>query len=121
MKFLRWLLGRIILFLDAIFSPPGVEREAAKQKKLDQEASELAIYQFEACPFCVKVRRYLKSASLSIPLRDALREPYRTELIQGGGKHQVPCMRIPKSDGSVQWLYESNDIIAYLKERFGTA
>jgi len=30
----------------------------------------------------------------------------------------VPCLRIDKDDGSVQWMYESNDIIAYLKREF---
>ncbi len=39
---------------------------------------------------------------------------YKAELVQGGGKKQVPCLRIEQADGP-QWMYESNDIIRYLK------
>lgn len=35
-------------------------------------------------------------------------------LMQGGGKTQVPCLRIEQADGGVEWMYESNDIIQYL-------
>lgn len=35
-------------------------------------------------------------------------------LMQGGGKTQVPCLRIEQADGSVEWMYESDDIIRYL-------
>ncbi len=42
------------------------------------------------------------------------------ELRKGGGKSQVPCLRIEheseKGKVSVQWLYESEDIIAYIKK-----
>jgi glutathione S-transferase len=41
----------------------------------------------------------------------------RAELIAGGGKGQVPCLRIETDDGNVRWLYESADIIAYLREQ----
>jgi len=30
----------------------------------------------------------------------------------------VPCLRIEKPDNSVEWLYESSDIIVYLKSQF---
>ena len=35
----------------------------------------------------------------------------------GGGKRQVPCLRIEATPGEVQWLYESMDIIAYLQRQ----
>ena len=44
----------------------------------------------------------------------------RQELLQGGGKAVVPCLRIKNGD-SVDWLYESMDIIRYLDERFSTS
>ena len=40
------------------------------------------------------------------------------ELIRGGGKSQVPCLRIDHPGGTTQWMYESTDIIAYLRRRF---
>lgn len=41
----------------------------------------------------------------------------KNELLVGGGKTQVPCLRIEHEEGDVQWLYESEDIIRYLKQR----
>ena len=40
------------------------------------------------------------------------------ELVGGGGSPTVPCLRIKGSSGDVRWLYESLDIIAFLKERY---
>jgi len=37
------------------------------------------------------------------------------DLIAGGGKSQVPCLRIETENGDVRWLYESIDIVRYLK------
>ena len=37
------------------------------------------------------------------------------DLIAGGGKSQVPCLRIEDEKGDVSWMYESLDIIRYLK------
>jgi len=31
----------------------------------------------------------------------------------------VPCLRIEKADGAVEWMYESADINRYLERRFG--
>ncbi|MFL5813519.1 MAG: glutaredoxin family protein, partial [Bdellovibrionia bacterium] len=77
------------------------------------------LYQFEGCPFCVKVRREIKRLGLNIEYRDILKNPtWEHEMIQGGGQRQVPCLRIQREDGNVQWLYESSDINRYLIERF---
>jgi len=37
------------------------------------------------------------------------------ELIAGGGKIQVPCLRVENKDGDVRWIYETSEIIRYLK------
>lgn len=39
-------------------------------------------------------------------------------LMQGGGKTQVPCLRIEQADGKVEWMYESDDIIRYLRAEY---
>ena len=122
MKIIRWILGRIILILDAITSPKGIVRDADAQKEIDTATASMSMYQFKACPFCVKVRRELKRQSLNIELRDAQHNAdIKAELTREGGRHKVPCLRIEKPDNSVEWLYESNDIIAYLKNRFNPA
>jgi glutathione S-transferase len=67
----------------------------------------------------VKVRRQIKRLGLSIECRDILKNPaWEQEMVQGGGQRQVPCLRIEREDGGVQWLYESSDINRYLTERF---
>ncbi|MFZ3432104.1 glutaredoxin family protein [Vibrio harveyi] len=118
MKFIRWILGKIILLLNAVFSPRVVKRSAEAQKSVDDKAKNYALYQFEACPFCVKVRRAMKRQSVNIELRDAKNDPvHREALEQGGGRVKVPCLRIEK-DGETQWLYESSDIVAYIEKEF---
>ncbi|MBT7375068.1 MAG: glutaredoxin [Porticoccaceae bacterium] len=122
MKIIRWILGRIILILDAMTSPRGIVRDASVQKDIDAATARMSIYQFKACPFCVKVRRELKRHSLNIELRDAQHNAdIKAELVREGGRHKVPCLRIEKPDNSVEWLYESTDIIAYLKNQFKLA
>jgi len=39
----------------------------------------------------------------------------KADLIAGGGKSQVPCLRIEGENGEVRWMYESTDIVRYLK------
>lgn len=64
------------------------------------------------CPYCVKVERFMEEEGIEIPIvnieedRDAMRK-----LIDEGGKRQVPCLY---HDG--EYLYESDDIIKFLKE-----
>lgn len=119
MAFIRWFLGKIILTLDFLTSPKRAQRSADAQAQIDQQTRFLALYQFHACPFCVKVRRAMKRHNLNIELRDAKNNPvYREELAQQGGQIKVPCLRITNDDGSHSWMYESNDIIRYLEQRF---
>ncbi len=115
MKIIRWVLGRVILILDFITRPKKIKRKAVEQKKLDELLSNHSMYQFHTCPFCVKVRRYLRKNSLNIEIRDARNNlEHREELKKFGGKIQVPCLRIENSHNDVKWLYESDDIISYL-------
>lgn len=117
MFIIRWVLGRIILFFDFIFSPSKPKRAPDVQAEIDASTQHLNLYQLPACPFCVKVRREMKRKGLNINIRNINSEQqYREELIAEGGKRTVPCLRIEKDDNSVQWLYESKDIIQYLAQ-----
>ena len=61
-------------------------------------------------------REAIKYIDLDIEQRDILKEPkFRKELVAGGGKKQVPCLKIEEENGAIQWLYESRDIIKYLQ------
>jgi glutaredoxin len=112
-------LGRLILLVNALFAPRPMTRPADEQQQVDAQTARLKLYQYLACPFCVKTRRAIRRLGLNIETRDALHNPtYREELASQGGKQQVPCLQITHEDGSVEWLYESSDIIAYLQSRF---
>lgn len=79
------------------------------------------LYESPICGFCLRVRRFLEQTRIRIEGRDTLREPQALrELIEGGGRATVPCLRIER-DGEVRWLYESLDIIDYLRRRYATA
>ena len=116
---IRAILGALILFFDWITTPRGVKRDSQKQAAIDAQTKQLALFEFKACPFCVKVRRSMKRQSLKIDRFDAKRcSDSREALLAGGGKVKVPCLRIEKDTGEVEWMYESKDIIKYLNERF---
>ncbi|MBE9536179.1 MAG: glutathione S-transferase N-terminal domain-containing protein [Proteobacteria bacterium] len=74
----------------------------------------LILYQFEACPYCAKVRAAIKELAVELEVRDTREnDNYREELLAMTGKTQVPCLLI---DGKP--MHESDDIVAYLKENF---
>ena len=117
-KALRNGLGQLIIFLDWISRPAKRKRTPEAQAAVEQNASNLALYQFHACPFCVKVRRSLHRLNLPVQLRDAKNNAeHRQALEQHGGRIKVPCLRI-EENGQSTWLYESKAIIAYLDQRF---
>ncbi len=77
------------------------------------------LYQYDSCPFCGMVRRFLDAKQIELPMRDTLRDPHaRAELVAGGGRPTVPCLKITGEDGQVRWMYESMDIMRYLDARF---
>jgi len=116
MKFVRWFLGRLILAINFLTAPKSVVRTDEDQAAMDALTAKMSLYQFEACPFCVKIRRQLKRHALNIEVRDAKNNPaFKDELIREGGKHQVPCLRIEDDAKNVIWLYESKDISTYLQ------
>jgi glutathione S-transferase len=80
----------------------------------------LTLYILEYCPFCHRVLDTVEELGLKIPTKETSRDRgARAELIAGGGMSQVPCLRIEKPDGTVEWMYESADIVRYLRGRFG--
>lgn len=120
-KALRVGLGQLIVFLDWISRPGKLKRDPAAQAQVEQQAKGLSLYQFHACPFCVKTRRTLHRLNVPVTLRDAKNnEQDRQALLEQGGKIKVPCLRI-EEDGKTTWMYESKAIIAYLDQRFSAA
>ena len=119
MSFIRWFVGKIILFINALTLPKPISRGKIDQKRIDEVTKYLTVYQFEACPFCVKVRRFIGKNSLKIIFKDAKNnKTSKSELVNEGGKHKVPCLKIANKYSKTIWLYESNEIIKFLKKEF---
>lgn len=117
-KALRVGLGQLIVLGDALTRPRPQRRSAQGQATVAAEAAGLSLYQFHACPFCVKVRRALHRLNVPLTLHDAKNNAVERErLLAGGGKVKVPCLHI-QENGQSRWLYESDKIIAYLEQRF---
>ncbi len=77
----------------------------------------LTLYHLPTCPFCWRVRLAAWRMGLKLPKHNLMLSPAaHSELVREGGKMQVPCLRIEEG-GKVRWLYESADIVAYLKKR----
>jgi glutathione S-transferase len=81
-------------------------------------AEPLSLYDFEACPFCRKVRE-----ALSILDLDAVVHPcpkggprFREEVRHRGGKALFPYLVDPNTG---QAMYESDDIVRYLFATYG--
>lgn len=117
-KLIRNLLGGLIAGIDYLTRGRKLKRDEQDQTEVNQAAKQLTLYQFFACPFCIKTRRAIYKLNLPIAKRSVSEGSlYRQELQQYGGKIQAPCLRIEK-DGKYEWLYESSAIIDYLKSNF---
>ena len=79
----------------------------------------LEIYEFEACPFCRKVREALCFLDLEAVIypcpKDGTR--FRPKAVELGGKAQFPFLVDPNTG---KQLYESDDINKYLASTYGT-
>lgn len=73
---------------------------------------DLSLYYYPTCPYCRKVTRFIDKNDLDqIELKNINQDQKaEKELIEIGGKRQVPCLFI---DGKA--LYESDEIINWLK------
>jgi glutaredoxin len=79
----------------------------------------LSLYYYESCPFCQRVLRPLRQHNWSVELHDIMHnEQDYKDLVAGGGRSTVPCLRIQDDHGQETWMYESLDILALLQNHF---
>lgn len=103
----------------SLFSRNKPSRSEEEQSRIETELSRMALYHFPSCPYCLRVRWALKRLGLDLELRDIYeKRDHFDQLVAGGGKKQVPCLRIEEPSGDVRWMYESGDIVRFLKGRF---
>lgn len=116
---LRRVLMPYMLIYAALSKPKAIKRDAAKQAEVDAACRQLTLYQFNTCPFCIKVKKEVHRLALPIDMANVRRDPNARQALEaGGGKVKVPCLRITHADGEVEWMYESSDINRYLHQRF---
>ena len=80
-------------------------------------AAPLELFEFEACPFCRKVREALSELDVDYISRPCARGSNNREHVQTrGGKVLFPFLVDPSGGRA---LYESEDIITYVAETYG--
>lgn len=74
----------------------------------------LTLYYYESCSFCQRVLQMADNLKVELDLKDVSEdETALAELLEKGGKNQVPFLVDTENDVS---MYESSDIIDYMRE-----
>ncbi len=78
----------------------------------------LELFEFEACPFCRKVRETLSFLDLDAIIYPCPRggPTFRPQIAVHTGKTRLPYLRDPNTG---EGMHESDDIIRYLFDRYG--
>lgn len=78
----------------------------------------LELYEFEACPFCRKVREALSTLDLSARIYPCPKggERFRPVVRERGGRELFPYLIDPNTGIE---MYESDDIVTYLFDEYG--
>ncbi len=79
----------------------------------------LVLYEFEACPFCRRVREAVTHLDLEVLVRPCPKggQRYREEVEALGGREQFPFLIDPNTGAQ---RYESAEIVEYLHREYGT-
>lgn len=78
----------------------------------------LKLFEFEACPFCRRVREAMTELDLSVEVYPCPKGSarHREMVRRSGGKEMFPFLIDPNTDTS---MYESGDIVKYLYNQYG--
>jgi len=99
-------LGSVLRFGAGLFAHAPAKRPARP----------LELYEFEACPFCRKVREALSELDLEAIVYPCPKGGrFRAVVEKRGGKAQFPYLVDPNTDTE---MYESMDIIRYLRTTY---
>jgi len=123
LKIFREGVGGLMAFISYLTSPRKIKRDVDEQREINKQVESMSMYQYFACPFCIKTRRTVHRLNIPLEYRDAQIRggEHRNALEQEGGALKVPCLRIDHGDESSTWLYESSEIVAYLNQQFDPA
>ena len=103
------------------FAASGVRHRGRKVREGKEGRAQpeqlLELWNFEGSPFCRKVREELTALGLDAHIHNVgKRGRRRPDLVAIGGKMQVPYLVDPNTGTA---MYESNDIVAYLRATYG--
>ncbi|KAL5559843.1 hypothetical protein UlMin_036054 [Ulmus minor] len=86
--------------------------------KTNDPPMRLQLFEFEACPFCRRVREAITELDLSVEVYPCPKGSARhREMVRSlGGKEQFPFLFDPNTGTS---MYESGDIVKYLFQQYG--
>jgi glutathione S-transferase len=99
-----------------LFRMRGARTREGKENR-EQPAELIELYNFEASPYCRKVREALDELGLDAMVHNvAKNSARRPELVERGGTMMVPYLVDPNTD---QAMYESDDIVDYLESTYG--
>lgn len=118
------LSGMVRLWTGALVEGYRLKREDGKVVEysstlpMTRPEKPLHVFEFEACPFCRRVREAITMLDLDViffpcPKNGAL---YRSYVISNGGKAQFPYMEDPNTGFAG---FESDEIIRYLYSTYG--
>ncbi|MDQ6955842.1 MAG: glutathione S-transferase N-terminal domain-containing protein [Mariprofundaceae bacterium] len=121
LKIFREGVGGLMALVSFLTSPRKIKRSQEAQNTINEQVKSMSMYQYFACPFCIKTRRTVHRLNIPLEYRDAQVRggEHRNTLEKEGGKIKVPCLRIDEGDKTT-WLYESNAIVEYLNQQFNS-
>ena len=74
----------------------------------------LALYKYDACPFCQRVFRAIDALEISVEYRDIRTDSEHLRTLRDRtGRSSVPCMFIDDEP-----MFESAEVVAWLHEQF---
>ncbi len=78
----------------------------------------ITLYVKDGCPYCAAVIHKVDELGLQVDKKNIKDEAVAEELIQEGGKRQVPYIKDSEKDIA---MYESSDIVEYLEREYGNS
>lgn len=87
-------------------------------RTVSSPAPHLSLYYFDSCGYCRRVRQVIEELGVPVELRNIQHSAEHYEaLLAARGRRTVPVLRIDRAEGSSEWLPESQDIIAWLRQQ----
>lgn len=118
MSLTRHLTGKALGIVDRLVPVRPQVLTPAQRDQMERESRRMHLYYVRTCPSSISVRRHCQRMGLRVVEKDVQKvNTYRHELVNGGGEHRVPCLRIDEEQGS-RWVYSPEAIKDFLNNRF---